>query len=58
MKIQVWKDKKGSWWWRIVARNGVSLTESRIGYERRGHAVRMAQQVSTGVELEVVDVDA
>lgn len=42
MKIRIYKDKRGEWRWRMVARNGRTVADSGEGYVRRSNARRAA----------------
>lgn len=38
-KVEVYKDRKGEWRWRVIAPNGRILGDSGEGYKRRSAAV-------------------
>jgi uncharacterized protein YegP (UPF0339 family) len=42
-KIELYKDEKKEWRWRVVAQNGRTLSVSSEGYKRLGDAKRCAQ---------------
>jgi len=45
MKIRIYKDKRGEWRWRMVARNGRIVADSGEGYTTKRGAVRAAWTV-------------
>lgn len=45
MKIRIYKDKRGEWRWRMVARNGRTVADSGEGYVRRSNARRAAYRL-------------
>jgi uncharacterized protein YegP (UPF0339 family) len=44
-RIEVYKDLKGEWRWRIKARNGEIIADSAEGYTRRWSAWRAARRL-------------
>ena len=53
-KIEVYKDKKGEWRWRVRARNGRVLADSGEGYKRKRQCVH-AIIAMAGIMWSVVD---
>lgn len=44
MHYEVYKDKKGKWRWRAVARNGFIVADSGQGYSRRDSIMKALKQ--------------
>jgi len=57
MKIEIWKDKRGEWRYRIVHRNGNILAGPEEGYKRKSTMLRvlhnMAEAIKTARYIEV-----
>ena len=45
MKIQIYKDKRGEWRWRIKTKNGRVIADSAEGYKRKSGAARAAYRL-------------
>jgi uncharacterized protein YegP (UPF0339 family) len=55
MKIEIYRDRKREWRWRIKARNGRIIGASSEGFERRARAKRNLALISCalgGISLE------
>ena len=44
-KFQIYKDKKGEWRWRLVARNGRIVADSAEGYKTKWGAWKAVKTV-------------
>jgi len=51
-KIEIYKDKKLEWRWRIKARNGKILADSGEGYNRKAMCLKYLDQVITRVDCD------
>lgn len=47
MRIDVYRDKKGEWRWRMVARNGRIIADSGESYKRKKACVDIATKIAT-----------
>lgn len=41
-RFRVYRDRKGEWRWRLIARNGRIVADSGEGYDRRNKAMHAA----------------
>ena len=48
-KVEIYKDRKGEWRWRIIASNGRKLANSGEGYKRKRDCTRSLNFVLTKV---------
>lgn len=53
-KVQVYRDRKGLWRWRTLARNGEQVGRSEQGYTRRYYTRTRAAVLNPGVPVEVL----
>jgi uncharacterized protein YegP (UPF0339 family) len=49
-RFDVYKDRKGEWRWRLLARNGRIVADSGEGFVSRAHAYRSARAVRTAAD--------
>jgi uncharacterized protein YegP (UPF0339 family) len=55
-KVEVYRDRKSKWRWRLLAANGSDiLGDSGQGYIRKGYCLRRAGELNPGVKVEVLD---
>lgn len=57
-RVKLFKDRKGEYRWRLVAKNGRIVADSGEGYSRRRDAERAADrfvELVRGEDLELVD---
>ena len=45
MTFEIYRDKKGEWRWRLVARNRRIVADSGESYKRKGKAVNMIRKM-------------
>lgn len=45
MKIEVYKDKKKQWRWRMFASNGKNVANCGQGYTRRGYCLQAIENL-------------
>lgn len=50
MKTEFYKDKRGEWRWRVVAKNGRILAISSESYKRKHNAVIAYNKVVSGCD--------
>lgn len=56
MTIEVYEDKRETWRWRMLARNGQVMWASSEAFDSRGNALRSARRCQKLVQ-ESADVD-
>lgn len=58
MKIEVYRRKDGKWAWRVRALNNkIVAVDGAQGYEHKGDAMQMAEEITSGgpMTMEVLD---
>lgn len=55
LKIEMYKDRRGQWRWRMLARNGKVIADSAESYSKRGNVVRAARSVRQSL-ANIVDI--
>jgi uncharacterized protein YegP (UPF0339 family) len=45
-RFEVFKGKKGDWWWRLRSSNGQVVGGSAEGFKRRSHAIQMTRTLA------------
>ena len=55
-KLEVYKDSKHEWRWRLIARNGRIVADSGEGYSRRAGAIRAAKALFSTVLMSWLEV--
>jgi len=51
MKIEIYKDKKKEWRWRLKAKNGRIVAVCGEGYRNKQHCVRMTVKLFYGLAI-------
>ncbi len=58
MRFEVYKDGKGEWRWRLLARNGRLVADCGEGYARRAQALKAVGRVQLCASARVVVEEA
>ena len=53
MKIVIFKDKKGEWRWKMVAKNGRTVATSGEGYKQRAKLIKTLEVIAACTEVHV-----
>lgn len=48
MTIEIYKDKKGDWRWRLLAKNKRVLADSAEGYKRKASMFKILNKIELG----------
>jgi uncharacterized protein YegP (UPF0339 family) len=56
-KIQIYKDAKGEWRWRLVASNGQIIATSGEGYKNLSHCEEMVNSMWTRFGESEIETD-
>lgn len=54
MLVEVYRDRRGDWRWRVVASNGRIVASQGEGYRKRSHCLKMASRLFPIFPIEVV----
>lgn len=50
---EVFIGEDGSWYWRLRSGNGAVIATAAEGYTRKGHCIKMMEQVCSGAYADV-----
>jgi len=56
MRFEIFKDRKGEWRWRLIARNGRIVADGAEGYASKRNALRAVKTVARGARIARIDV--
>lgn len=54
-KLEVYKDKKKEWRWRVIASNGRIIADSAEGYKRKGTMLKSVEKLRIILNLDEVE---
>jgi uncharacterized protein len=57
MHFEVYKDSKGEWRWRLIARNGRVLADSGEGYKSKTKVMRILSRIMICMQEEHVPIE-
>jgi uncharacterized protein YegP (UPF0339 family) len=56
MRFELFKDKGGSWRWRLISRNGRKTATSGESFAKKGNALRAAQKLRSMMRGAFIDI--